>query len=54
MFMNINYLIDSSFFEDYKIAIVLGDEDMLFKSNIKSNIKYSVNIEEYEYYDIRN
>ena len=50
MFMNINYLIDSSFFEDYKIAIVLGDEDMLFKSNIKSNIKYSVNIEEYEYY----
>ena len=51
MFMNINYLIDSSFFEDYKIAIVLGDEDMLFKSNIKSNIKYSVNIEEYEYYD---
>ena len=54
MFITINYLIDKSFFEDYEIVLTMGDDSMFFRveSNIKSNMKYKVNIEDVKFDDI--
>jgi len=54
MFITINYLIDKSFFEDYEIVLIMGDDSMFFRveSNIKSNMKYKVNIEDVKFDDI--